>query len=40
MAIHIDIFCEQQIQKCEKFQKLFSLDHNRGKIVMNTVFIS
>lgn len=40
MATHIDIFCEQESQKREKFQKLLSLDHNCGDIVINSVFIS
>lgn len=39
-AIHIDVSCEQESCRNEKSQKLFSLNHNSGKIVINVVFIN
>lgn len=39
-AIHVDISCEQESHRREKSQKLFSLNNNSGKIVINIIFIN
>lgn len=40
VVIHVGISWEQEREKCEKFQKLFSLSYSSGKIVINMVFIN
>lgn len=39
-AIHVDVSCERESCRNAKSQKLFSLNHNSGKIVINVVFIN
>lgn len=39
-AIHIDISCEQESHRSHKSQKLFSLNHDSGKIVICIVFVN